>query len=377
MFLNYIVTNFALLCIAVSMFFIVIYNVKSQTRVNRYSIYIMVTALLLSIFGAIESWARSVPDQVFVATLFTVLGYVVRPVCLYFFIQLIDKNIKYRWIFFVILGINLIIYSFSLFINVEALRKLVFYFSLNEEGTGLVFNRGYLNFTSHIVSFLLLIYFLIVASSKLGGKHKTDAVVLFVCSGFAIASVVLESLEIARNLLNVTIAVSCLFYYLYLYVQHAKRDALTGLFDRKSFYYDVRKFGKNINGVVSLDMNGLKLINDTKGHEEGDKAIIQIAGLIEKNTLKNAYVYRLGGDEFTILVVNGNLKDIQRMVSDIKEAMKTTKYSLSIGYAYDENKNKSLEELSKISDEEMYKDKTAYYQDSHIERRKIPHNKLK
>ena len=370
MFLEYIISNFALLCISVTMFFIVIYNMRGYSRENKYSLAIIALALVLSAIVFLENWAKTVTLHIFVATLFTALGYIIRPIGVYFFIQLIGKKVKHQWIYFIPLIVNALIYIFALFINVEPLQKLVFYYTMNEAGTELVHNRGYLNFASHIIASLYIGYFLFNVIKKLNGRHKTDSIVLFVCSFFIIAAVVVEMLGYANNLLNVTIAISCLFYYLFLYVEQTRHDALTGLFDRKNFYYDTKKFAKSINGIINIDMNGLKHINDTYGHLEGDLAITIIAKIIEENSSKNAYAYRLGGDEFTVVIYNGKREDLDNTISNIKKALEQTKYTISIGYAFSEDKSMDIDELTKIADEEMYLDKERFYQDSKMERRK-------
>lgn len=372
MFLEYITSNFALLCVAITMIFIVIYNLRGRSRENQYTIAIIAGALVLSIFGFLETYFKSKSPNIFAATLFSCFGYIVRPILVYFFIQLVNKKVKYHWLFYIPLIINAIIYLFSLFVNVEPLRKLVFYYTFNEAGTGLVHNRGYLNFTAHIIGGLYLAYFLVNVFRKLNGKRKTDSIVMFVCGFFVISAVILESLSLANNLLNLTIAISCLFYYLYLYVQQTRRDALTGCFDRKSFYYDCKKLGRAINGILNIDMNGLKYINDTEGHQAGDVAILEISKVIEECSTANSYVYRLGGDEFTVLLINGKLSDLEKMRDDIKEKMKQTKYAVSVGFAFDENKELDLEKMSKIADEQMYIDKDNYYRNSTLERRKNP-----
>ena len=370
MFLEYLISNFALLCICIAMIFIIIYNARGQTRENQYSFLIVVTAFILSIIGMLEQTYKKQPDNVFLPTLFTYLGYIIRPVVVYFFIQLVGKKVKYQWLFYIPLVINALIYTFSLFVNVEPLSKVAFYYTLNAKGDGFDFNRGYLNFTAHVIAGIYTVYFLVNVFKKLNSKHKNDCIVLFVCCLFAIGAVILESLSLATNLLNVTIAISCFFYYLYLYVQQSRLDALTGLLDRKSFYHDTKKFGKNINAVINIDMNGLKLINDKQGHHEGDKAILFVSNVIEDSTDKNAYVYRMGGDEFTVVLVNCKPEDIQIIIRNIKSVLSRSSYSASIGYAYNENKDLTVDELSKIADEQMYIDKENFYNNSKMERRK-------
>ena len=372
MFLEYVTSNFALLCVAITMIFIVIYNLRGRSRENQYTIAIIAGALVLSVFGFLETYSKTKSLNIFAATVFTCFGYIIRPILVYFFIQLVDKKVKYHWIFYIPLIINAVIYLFSLFVNVEPLQKLVFYYTLNDAGTELVHNRGYLNFIAHIIGGLYIAYFLINVVRKLNGKRKTDSIVMFVCGFFVISAVILESFSLAENLLNLTIAISCLFYYLYLYVQQTRKDALTGCFDRKTFYYDCKKLGRAINGILNIDMNGLKYVNDTEGHQAGDVAILTISKIIEDSAPNNCYVYRLGGDEFTVLLINGKLSDLEKMRDDIKTKTKETKYAVSIGISFDENKTMDLEEMSKIADEQMYIDKDNYYRNSKLERRKNP-----
>ncbi|MBO4286469.1 MAG: GGDEF domain-containing protein [Bacilli bacterium] len=371
--MSYIVNNFALLCIAIAMFFIILYNIHGEKKQNIYSFFIIGIALLLSIFRAVVDWSCQFVDNPFIPVLFEALGYTIRPIVVLLFIMLVGKKVKYQWIFYIPIVIVAIIYSFSLFIDYEPLGRMVFYYLPNEEGTLLVFHRGYLylNFVSHIVCGIYMIYFLVNAFRMLNGKHKTDCIVLVVCALFVMGATALESLQYTTSALNVTIALSCLFYYLYLYVQHSRRDALTGLYDRKTYYFDINKYGKSINGVISLDMNGLKYINDHKGHQAGDDAILCISKIIENCSGKNGYVYRLGGDEFTVLFYGAKKKsEIEDVVKKIKEEVDRTEYAVSIGFAYSEEKLLTLDEMVKIADEEMYQDKENFYKSGKLERRK-------
>ena len=103
----------------------------------------------------------------------------------------------------------------------------------------------------------------------------------------------------------------------------------------------------------------MKIINDTLGHYEGDKAILTLVELIKEIILKDMCLYRVGGDEFLIVCYNTNKLEIEEFVKKIKERMNETKYSCAIGVAYKE-KNLSLNDLTKIADEAMYEDKKHY-----------------
>ncbi|MCR4961476.1 MAG: diguanylate cyclase [Lachnospiraceae bacterium] len=68
-----------------------------------------------------------------------------------------------------------------------------------------------------------------------------------------------------------------MIYYLSLYVLTAKEDTLTHLLNRQCYYADSEKEKDMITAVVSVDMNDLKKINDTHGHDAGDKALKTVA----------------------------------------------------------------------------------------------------
>ena len=193
------------------------------------------------------------------------------------------------------------------------------------------------------------------------------------CALFVVLAVVLESFIYSDrevHVLNATIMVGTLSYFFYLYRERSQIDSLTGTYNRETYYHDLVKMEKTVNGVVQFDMNGLKYINDNFGHFEGDKAISTIAQIIMKYAKRNMYVYRLGGDEFLLLAVNVNEDDILNIISKIKEDIGRTDYYCSIGYAYKGNRVLSLYDLCKEAEKSMYEDKANFYKNSPFERRK-------
>ena len=147
-------------------------------------------------------------------------------------------------------------------------------------------------------------------------------------------------------------------------------DVLTGLFNRTTFFDDFLKFEKDITGIVQLDMNGLKYLNDNFGHLEGDKGLKTIAEAITNNATRRMYSYRLGGDEFIVLGINETDEKMKDFISKFKEEIKNTKYYCSIGYAYKDKKTTGVEKMLKISEERMYLDKAEFYKTAKIDRRK-------
>ena len=143
-------------------------------------------------------------------------------------------------------------------------------------------------------------------------------------------------------------------------------DALTGLKNRASFEEEMDALRKNeMPGkevyVVIIDINNLKDINDTLGHKLGDKAIIQVADAIHHSFAKYGSCYRIGGDEFCIIIykINGiKLKYIlDKLAHDISEEYFAEGFTLSIASGYDKfdsNSEGNIDDTLTRADKKMY-----------------------
>ena len=147
-------------------------------------------------------------------------------------------------------------------------------------------------------------------------------------------------------------------------------DPLTGVYSRFAYneYIDNHKNTPTNNFVVFLiDINGLKVVNDTLGHEAGDELICGAAACITSTFKDKANTYRIGGDEFVIFGYM-NKDDVESTINDLKHTVnnwsgnKVDSLSISFGYAhFDDYPNLTIEELTKEADKEMYLMKKHYY----------------
>lgn len=150
-------------------------------------------------------------------------------------------------------------------------------------------------------------------------------------------------------------------------------DQLTHLYNRKGFYKHVsyvfeeaKSQGKPF-AFISLDMNWLKLTNDTYGHAEGDYALYSVATAMKKATNENEICSRFGGDEFVIAFSDDNAaKRAEEIVKNIKNELETQgsshgkKYRLSVSagyYASVPKEDTDLDSFIKKADSKMYADK--------------------
>ncbi|MBP5444867.1 MAG: GGDEF domain-containing protein [Acholeplasmatales bacterium] len=232
-------------------------------------------------------------------------------------------------------------------------------FSLDNDGT---LERGFLGYLPYIgvgAYSVALIYILYKQSNK-----QIAEILPIIFLAFALLTGLIFPLTIGKDYSKIfctTIAIALFVYYVFLILQLTKKDALTGLLNRQAYYALLKNNAKDITAIISIDMNGLKVINDTEGHLAGDLAITTVANCFLDASKSRQSVFRLGGDEFIIVCKKTNEDELKRLVEEIKNKVSETKYSVSIGYCYNDSQNKNLEEMVKISDQMMYADKAEYY----------------
>lgn len=157
-------------------------------------------------------------------------------------------------------------------------------------------------------------------------------------------------------------------------------DALTGIANRHAYYDASREFVdgeyKNDLILVAMDVNGLKVINDSRGHAAGDELIKNAAAIMVDAYSKYGTIYRTGGDEFIALLMCED-KDAQKIEEIMNTAIKYTNekngsnISVAIGVAvWKDNSEKNYFELEKLADSIMYENKSRYYRESGVDRRK-------
>lgn len=154
-------------------------------------------------------------------------------------------------------------------------------------------------------------------------------------------------------------------------------DPLTGLLNRRGFYQKVLpQFNQCIEEqrhfvVLSVDLNGLKKINDNYGHSDGDISISAIGNILIESSINNETCARFGGDEFVMagpLAEGFNACDYKNIIQTNIDTFNNThnypyEVSASIGVITGiPTKDISLDDFIKAADEEMYKDKVIHHQ---------------
>lgn len=142
-------------------------------------------------------------------------------------------------------------------------------------------------------------------------------------------------------------------------------DRLTSFYNRNRFIQDVSelKESKDSVGVVYLDINGLKEINDSFGHDTGDKMIKECADIM-RSSVSSKHLYRIGGDEFVIIYVDITKESFYDNVQLLKNAFEKSKCQAAIGCRWNEECT-HIQDIIKEADELMYDDKKRFYQGHH------------
>jgi diguanylate cyclase (GGDEF)-like protein len=146
-------------------------------------------------------------------------------------------------------------------------------------------------------------------------------------------------------------------------------DELTGLYNRRGFLSIVEKqfkiFKRNKTNAIVLfaDVDYLKHINDSFGHQEGDRALIDTASILKQTFRESDVIGRLGGDEFAVLAQVGDVSSTKKLMVRLRAQTRlfneannrAYKISLSTGVVsyFPESKN-SIEELLSFADQFMY-----------------------
>lgn len=140
-------------------------------------------------------------------------------------------------------------------------------------------------------------------------------------------------------------------------------DYLTGLYNRRFFAQELARIDKAEHyplGIVMIDLNGLKILNDAYGHEAGDEALKGIAGMLMDVFGKRATVARIGGDEFAVLMSNASADEMDAFASRIAQQVadvhiRRIPLSVAVGYTIRDDGLTPIYETIKTAEDMMYR----------------------
>ncbi|MDX1519861.1 MAG: GGDEF domain-containing protein, partial [Gammaproteobacteria bacterium] len=139
-------------------------------------------------------------------------------------------------------------------------------------------------------------------------------------------------------------------------------DVLTGVYNRRGWnrflkIEDERCLRYNSTAsIVILDLDGLKEVNDTQGHQAGDDLLKKTAACLGKAVRSCDVICRIGGDEFAVLVVESSEEETRQLVNRIREKLNASNISAAIGWSTSAPEV-TLKDVMKVADLRMYEEK--------------------
>lgn len=144
----------------------------------------------------------------------------------------------------------------------------------------------------------------------------------------------------------------------------AVTDALTGLRNRRAVHEYMNKcpYENNISAVCLIDLDYFKTVNDTYGHQIGDKCLVSFARELDRTFSPDHYIYRWGGEEFVILFRNMPISEAESLLNNLRKSLLTTEIFDTIILKFSaglvaSNKTSTLESHILEADNTLYKAK--------------------
>ena len=277
-------------------------------------------------------------------------GYTCRPIPILLLAAILKRGEtgkRHLWYLYLPLAINAVVAYTSIF------TKWMFYY--DEENQ---FHRGPLGVLPFLISAIYLLCLLVWSLERYYLGYKREGTIMVFIVFMSVVATCMETFLHFNFILNGVGAVGTVFYYLFLHTQTYKRDALTWTFNRHAFYTDCETYRRQPMMVVSVDINDLKVINDTEGHAKGDQAIVTVANTLRSCFANKGTIYRVGGDEFVVLCPKASEAMVRSILHDAEQSLFATPYRIACGVAA-YSPDMSLDKVLSKSDAEMYRDKKS------------------
>ena len=349
----------SLLCINIGLYLVCYSNMMSiyedtdvETEIEYFTLFIFVPLCYIILYFMNELERKKLMMGLFITS-------VIIPIFQQFLYYIFSIHLKRTLLLFDINAI--IIYSIIIYCFVRTVRqkKNIFLENLQMVGMFILSTSGFI----HLVGYTLTTYHIISVETA-----------TFPIIGFGAIFYAMTQLT---------------YYLLYITKTYAQRkeheslihlayaDGLTDLPNRANADRELKKLEKSNYDycIISIDLNGLKPVNDKLGHAEGDKYILDFSKILTSTFAEHGMCARIGGDEFIVIIRDADSLNIDELITKMSSALDvlnalypTYVRSVATGYAYrHERPGKSSHEVYLLADRRMYENKKIMHEKLGIE----------
>lgn len=283
-----------------------------------------------------------------------ILGFITTNLIIYVLLSLNDNGKFSRNSLLTIpLIINIIVYALSYWTG------WIFY--IDSQGQ---YYRGIYFFLQLLIN--MFYYILLIISIFINDNDYDSDDIKFLSSIFSlpIIALILQITYSQFYILWVTVALSLMLYYVFLRELYFKFDAVSDIKNRRAFTNKMTQLNKSKikTGVVVLDLNELKKINDNLGHDKGDEIIYKSAKFLQESFVNVGTAYRIGGDEFSVLCINSSAEHVEaalmKLQKSLEEYNKNNAINIIFAYGYHfYTGDNDIFKIFEIADKKMYEHK--------------------
>lgn len=360
--------NIAAMILLGVVFLIAYMSLDRNDTLNRVFLRISLIIILELFFETTTCVINKRPEQwmIPISVLFHVCLFTTAPILTYFWYSLINalilskdtKYVKTNIIMLIPLVINFILTVLS------PVFSFVFFVDSSN-----VYRRGSMFIISAAITYFYMVLSLLIIIKNRRKIVKQEFVPLFIFGILPMAGGLIQTLFYGTLLMWSSTAFSLVIVYIYLQQRMVHLDSLTGTWTRGSFDYHISQRIKQKNfekfGIIYVDIDGLKEINDRLGHAEGDYAIKTSIELIKSVMEKNDIIARIGGDEFVIVVDCDSNEMLDRKIEKMNfrflqyndNSDKSYRLGCSFGADIFDSRYNSIEQFLHHVDNLMYSNK--------------------
>ena len=262
--------------------------------------------------------------------------------------------IKSKKLVFIPNIIHIVLETIDLFFN------FIFYVDKNN-----IYHHGKAYWVYYLFVFLSVLYLFYIVdkfASRFQNRNQSSLLIIFT---FLTIGVVFQNIDNDIKIAWLTVAITMILFYIYYCNMVYQLDVLTELLNRRAF--EIHKSSlKRKAYILILDVNNFKKTNDTFGHTLGDSCLKTIASVIRKVYKKYGRSYRIGGDEFCVIIdrkfnfSNINIEDLNSNLHEKLSRQRSESEKIppvAIGYALFDPKTMQISDAIKEADAQMYKNK--------------------